>query len=102
MKAFRAIWRDVSDTVESIAAGAFGNDLKGSPLEVVLNTITGQQQDFEGAPHRFFWKPKLRIPDIYKNEARQRKFGASPDACLNATREDQALTEMRRLAAAQI
>ena len=36
MKAFRAIRRGVRDTVDAIAAGRFGNDFKGSPLEVVL------------------------------------------------------------------
>lgn len=102
MKAFRAIRRGVRDTVDSIAAGTFGNDFKGSPLEVVLAAITEQKQVFEGAAHPFFWKPKLRIPDIYENEANKRKFGAFLEACLNATREDQVLAEMSRLAAAQI
>ncbi len=102
MKAFRAIRRGVRDAVESIAAGIFGNDFKGSPLEVVLNAITEQKQVFEGAAHPFFWKPKLRIPDIYENEANKQKFGAFLDACLNATREDQVLNEISRLAAAQI
>jgi type II restriction enzyme len=102
MKAFRSIRRGVRDTVESIAADTFGNDFKGSPLEVVLNAITEQKQVFEGAAHPFFWKPKLRIPDIYENQANQRRFGAFLDACLNATREDQVLTEMSRLAAAGI
>ena len=69
MKAFRAIRRGVRDTVDSIAAGTFGNDFKGSPLEVVLKAITEQKQVFEGAAHPFFWKPKLRIPDIYENES---------------------------------
>jgi len=102
MKAFRAIRRGVHDTVDSIAAGTFGNDFKGSPLEVVLTAITEQKQVFEGAAHPFFWKPKLRIPDIYENEANKRKFGAFLEACFNATREDQVLAEMSRLAAAQI
>lgn len=102
MKAFRAIRRGVRDTVDAIAAGTFGNDFKGSPLEVVLTAITEQKQVFEGAAHPFFWKPKLRIPDIYENEANKRKFGAFLDACLNATREEQVLAEMSRLAAAQI
>jgi type II restriction enzyme len=102
MKAFRAIRRGVRDTVDSIAAGTFGNDFKGSPLEVVLTAITEQKQVFEGAAHPFFWKPKLRIPDIYENEANKHKFGAFLEACLNAVREDQVLTEMSRLAAAQI
>jgi type II restriction enzyme len=92
----------VRDTVDSIAAGTFGNDFKGSPLEVVLTAITEQKQVFEGAAHPFFWKPKLRIPDIYENEANKRKFGAFLEACLAATREEQVLAEMSRLAAAQI
>lgn len=102
MKAFRAIRRGVRDTVESITGGTFGNDFKNSPLEVVLTAVTEQKQVFEGASHAFIWKPKLRIPDIYENESNKRKFGAFLDACLNATREEQVLTEMSRLAGAQI
>src|SRR3989304_50888 len=102
MKAFRAIRRGVRDTVNSIAAGTFGSDFKGSLLEVVLTAITEQKQVFEGAAHPFFWKPKLRIPDIYENEVNKRKFGAFLEACLTATREEQVLAEMSRLAAAQI
>ena len=102
MKAFRAIRRGVRDTVDSIVAGTFGNDFKGSPLEVVLNAITEQKQVFEGAAHPFFWKPKLRIPDIYENENNKRKFATFLEACLNATREEQILAEMSRLSAAQI
>ena len=102
MKAFRAIRRGVRDTVDSIAAGTFGTDFKGSPLEVVLTAITEQKQVFEGAAHPFFWKPKLRIPDIYENDANKQRFGAFLEACLTATREEQVLAEMSQLAAAQI
>lgn len=102
MKAFRSIRRGVRDTVESIAAGTFGTDFKGSPLEVVLTAITEQKQVFEGAAHPFYWKPKLRIPDIYESRANQQKFGAFLHACLTATRDDQVLTELSKLAAAQI
>src|SRR6266498_1316529 len=102
MKAFRSIRRGVRDTVDSIVAGSFGNDFKGSPLEVVLNAITEQKQVFEGAAHPFFWKPKLRIPDIYENETNKRKFAAFLEACLNATREEQVLAEISRLAGARI
>lgn len=102
MKAFRAIRRGVRDTVSSIAAGTFGNDFKGSALEVVLTAITEQKQVFEGAAHPFYWKPKLRIPDIYENTANQRKFGMFLEACLSATREEQLVTEISRLAHAQI
>ena len=102
MKAFRAIRRGVRDTVDAIVAGTFGNDFKGSPLEFVLTAITEQKQVFEGAAHPFYWKPKLRIPDIYENEANKQKFAAFLQACLTATREDQVLAEMSKLAAAQI
>lgn len=102
MKAFRAIRRGVKDTVDAINAGSFGNDFKGSPLEVVLAAITEQKQVFEGAAHPFYWKPKLRIPDIYENEANQRTFGRFLEACVNATREDQVLAEMSRLGRASI
>lgn len=87
---------------DAIAAGTFGNDFRGSPLEIVLAAITEQKQVFEGAAHPFYWKPKLRIPDIYENSQNQQKFGAFLNACLNATREDQILDEMSRLAAASI
>ncbi len=102
MKAFRSIRRGVRDTIDSIVAGSFGNDFKGSPLEVVLTAVTEQKQVFEGAAHPFYWKPKLRIPDIYENEINKQKFGAFLEACYNASREDQVLGEMSRLALAQI
>ena len=102
MKAFRSIRRGVRDTVDSVAAGTFGADFKGSPLEVVLAAITEQKQVFEGAAHPFYWKPKLRIPDIYENEPNKRTFAAFLDSCLNATREDQVLAEISRLAGAHI
>jgi type II restriction enzyme len=102
LKAFRAIRRGVRDTIESIANGTFGTDFKGSPLEVVLTAITEQKQVFEGAAHPFYWKPKLRIPDIYENDANKQKFAAFLAACLATTHEQQVLAEMSRLAAAQI
>src|SRR6266542_309064 len=102
MKAFRAIRRGVRDTVDNIAAGTFGSDFKGSPLELVLTAITEQKQVFEGAAHPFYWKPKLRIPDIYENQANKQKFGAFLQACLTSTREEQVLAELSRIGAAQI
>lgn len=102
MKAFRSIRRGVAETIDAIAAGRFGNDFRGSPLENVLGAITEQKQMFEGAAHPFYWKPKLRIPDIYEDEINQRKFGTFLSGCLNATREDQVLAEMSRLAEARI
>jgi len=50
----------------------------------------------------FFWKPKLRIPDIYENETNKRRFATFLEVCLNATREEQVLAEISRLAGAQI
>jgi type II restriction enzyme len=97
-KAFRSIRRGVRDTVTRIADGTFGNDFKGSELEFVLNAITEQKQVFEGAAHPFYWKPKLRIPDIYENRENQRRFGMFLDACLAATRDDVIVREMSRLA----
>lgn len=102
LKAFRAIRRGVRDTVDAIAAQSFGNDFKGSPLEVVLSAITEQKQVFEGAAHPFYWKPKLRIPDIYENEANKQKFGAFLASCFEAKRDEQVLAELSRLAAAAI
>ncbi len=102
LKAFRAIRLGVRDTIDSIAAGNFGNDFKGSPLEVVLAAITEQKQVFAGAAHPFYWKPKLRIPDIYENQTNKQRFGAFLQACLTSTREEQLLTEMSRLASPAI
>ena len=102
MKAFRAIRRGVKDVIDSIAAGKFPADFKGSPLETVLAAITEQKQVFEGAAHPFYWKPKMRIPDIYENVANKQKFGVFLHNCLNATTENEVLAEMSRLDAAQI
>ena len=102
MKAFRAIRRGVKETVGAIDANRFGNDFRGSPLEVVLAAITEQKQVFAGAAHPFYWKPKLRIPDIYENDQNKRIFGRFLSACLSATREDQVLAEMSRLGRASI
>lgn len=102
MKAFRAIRRGVKETVGAIDANTFGNDFRGSPLEVVLAAITEQKQVFAGAAHPFYWKPKLRIPDIYENDENKRVFGRFLAACLRATREDEVLAEMSRLGRAAI
>src|SRR4029078_8184978 len=83
MKAFRGIRRGVPDTGDSIVAGTFGNDFKGSPLEVVLNAIDEQKQVCEGAAHPFFWKHKLRIPDIYEHALNKGNFGDFLHVCLN-------------------
>src|SRR6185369_5610750 len=97
MKAFRAIRRGVKDTVDAIAAGTFGNDFKGSPLEVVLAAITEQKQVFEGAAHPFYWKPKLRIPDIYENEENKAAFGRFLDSCLASPSAERIIREILTL-----
>ncbi len=81
LKAFRSIRRGVATVVSDIQQGCFPNDFKGSSLEFVLHAITEQKQVFEGAAHAFYWKPKLRIPDIYEDEANQRAFGRFLDTC---------------------
>jgi len=84
LKAFRSIRRGVDAVVQDIRTGLFPNDFKGSSLEFVLACITEQKQVFEGAAHPFYWKPKLRIPDIYENEINKQAFGQFLFSCLNA------------------
>ena len=97
LKAFRSIRRGVLQVVEDIKAGTFPNDFKGSSLEFVLTCITEQKQVFEGAAHPFYWKPKLRIPDIYETQANKNAFGQFLNACLNAQREETILKEIHAL-----
>jgi type II restriction enzyme len=97
LKAFRSIRRGLGQVVDEIRRGGFGNDFRGSSLEVVLNCVTEQKQVFEGAAHAFYWKPKLRIPDIYENAANQQAFGEFLANCLTAVREEQLLREIHHL-----
>lgn len=85
LKAFRSIRRGVGTVVDDIKRQRFPNDFKGSSLEFVLTCIAEQKQVFEGAAHPFYWKPKLRIPDIYENDANKQAFGEFLYACLEAT-----------------
>lgn len=94
MKAFRSIRRGVMTVIASIKDGTFGNDFKGSPLEFVLSSITEQKQVFEGAAHPFYWKPKLRIPDIYENGDNKRAFGSFLEACLSTGSADRLIKEI--------
>ncbi len=94
LKAFRSIRRGVVEVIEDIKNGDFGNDFKGSSLEFVLNCITEQKQVFKGASHPFYWKPKLRIPDIYENEKNKIAFGQFLEKCINATKEEQLIKEI--------
>ncbi len=97
LKAFRSIRRGVMQVVDDIKNRKFPNDFKGSSLEFVLTCITEQKQVFEGASHPFYWKPKLRIPDIYENETNKQVFGQFLENCLNAKTEDQLLKEIIKL-----
>lgn len=97
LKAFRSIRRGVLQVIQDIKEGKFGNDFKGSFLEVVLTSITEQKQVFVGAAHPFYWKPKLRIPDIYENEVNKKYFGQFLECCIEATKEDQLIREILKL-----
>lgn len=97
LKAFRSIRRGVIQVIDDIKGGKFGNDFKGSSLEFVLTCITEQKQVFEGAAHPFYWKPKLRIPDIYENEKNKILFGQFLENVLKSTNEEQIVKEIIKL-----
>ncbi len=102
LKAFRSIRRGVEAVVQDIQAGRFPNDFKGSSLEFVLTCITEQKQVFEGAAHPFYWKPKLRIPDIYESEPNKQAFGQFLFSCLNTGDAEALEKEVLKLAAREI
>lgn len=102
LKAFRSIRRGVQQVVEDIKHKRFPNDFKGSSLEFVLTCITEQKQVFEGAAHPFYWKPKLRIPDIYENEGNKQALGQFLENCLNTRSEEQIIREIIKLDALKI
>lgn len=97
LKAFRSIRKSLLKVIDEIENENFGNDFKGSSLETVITAITEQKQIFEGAAHAFFWKPKLRIPDIYENEKNKKAFGRFLKSCLEANNEDQIVKEIHIL-----
>lgn len=97
LKAFRSIRRGVLQLVEDIRQKKFGNEFKGSSLELVLTGISEQKQVFEGAAHAFYWKPKLRIPDIYEHDANKMAFGLFLDNMLKARSEEEIIREIVRL-----
>ncbi|PAW95362.1 hypothetical protein CKK33_18400 [Mucilaginibacter sp. MD40] len=102
LKAFRSIRRGVLQVIDDIKTKRFGNDFKGTSLEFVLSCITEQKQVFEGASHPFYWKPKLRIPDIYENQANKIAFGQFLENCINAKNEAQIIREIEKLDALKI
>jgi len=97
MKAFRSIRRGVMEIIDAIKSEKFGNDFKGSPLEFVLSCITEQKQVFQGAAHPFYWKPKLRIPDIYENEENKAAFGRFLESCHATSNADRLIREILTL-----
>ena len=102
LKAFRAIRRGVQEVVRAVRSGTFGNDYKGSPLETVMESVTEQKQVFQGAAHAFYWKPKLRIPDIYEDEDNKRAFADFLDRVLATSDEDRLDRAVADLEARQI
>ncbi|WP_462412188.1 hypothetical protein [Neobacillus sp. Marseille-QA0830] len=97
LKAFRTIRKGLIKVINEMDENTFGNDFKGSSLEMVVTAISEQKQVFEGAAHAFYWKPKLRIPDIYENTHNQQAFGRFLKACLEATNAEKILTEIYQL-----
>jgi len=97
LKAFRTIKEGLRDVIQDIERHSFGNDYKGSSLEFVVTAISEQKQIFEGAAHAFFWKPKLRIPDIYENTQNQLAFGRFLKAVSQVTYEKQIIEEIIKL-----
>jgi type II restriction enzyme len=102
LKNFRSIRRGLSQVVQEIDAGTFGNVYKGSSLETVVGSIAEQRQIFKGADHAFLWKPKLRIPDIYESRENQIAFGRFLDVCSCCTKEEDILRAIHDLDALRI
>lgn len=99
LKAFRTIRRGIQALVQDLEAGSFANDYHGSTLETVVEAIAEQTQIFAGAAHPFYWKPKLRIPDIYESQANQRRYAALLKTALRSSDAGAIITEILRLTA---
>lgn len=98
LKAFRSIRRGVQQVINDIKEKKFPNDFKGSSLEFVLSCIAEQKQIFVGVAHPFYWKPKLRIPDIYENETNKIAFGQFLENCFDYnTKEETIIKEIIKL-----
>ncbi|HLO04001.1 MAG TPA: hypothetical protein VK191_12905 [Symbiobacteriaceae bacterium] len=99
LKAFRTIKHGIRALVQDLEAGSFANDYRGSTLETVVEAIAEQKQVFAGAAHPFYWKPKLRIPDIYESRPNQQRFAALLRTALRTADEGAILAEIMKLAA---
>jgi len=98
LKAFRSIRRGVQQVINDIKENKFPNDFKGSSLEFVLSCIAEQKQVFVGVAHPFYWKPKLRIPDIYENDQNKKAFGQFLENCFDYnTKGDTIIKEIIKL-----
>lgn len=97
LKNFRSIRRGLQVVVSEIETGQFGNRYQGSSLQTVVGSIAEQRQLFKGADHAFLWKPKLRIPDIYENEANQRAFARFLNTCACCNQETALITAVHQL-----
>ena len=97
LKNFRSIRRGIMTVVQEIEGGTFGNQYRGSSLEVVVKSIAEQRQIFKGADHAFLWKPKLRIPDIYEDQPNQRAFGRFLDTCVCCQGEEGIVEAIREI-----
>jgi len=97
LKAFRTIRRGVLQVIADIKNKNFPNDFKGSSLELVLSCIAEQKQVFVGVAHPFYWKPKLRIPDIYENKNNKIAFGQFLENCINAKTDEHVIKEIVKL-----
>jgi len=97
LKAFRTIRRGGLQVIDDIKNKTFPNDFKGSGLEFVLSCIAEQKQIFVRVAHSFYWKPKLRIPDIYEKPNNKIAFGQFLENCINAKTEAQVVKEIVKL-----
>lgn len=93
LKAFRTIRRGILQVIDDIKTKKFPNDFKDSSLEFVLSCIAEQKQVFAGVAHPFYWKPKLRIPDIYETQENKIAFGQFLENCIKAKNDEQLIKE---------
>lgn len=102
LKYFGAIRRGITTVVSDIKHGSFPNELKASSLEVVVEAIAEQRQIFAGSAHPWFWKPKLRIPDIYENQENKQALGQCLETCLKANTDKNILNALLELTSKNI
>lgn len=102
LKAFRTIRRGIQSLVQDLEGGKLHNDYRGSSLEVVVEAVAEQKQVFAGAAHPFYWKPKLRIPDIYESPENQVRYAGLLKAALRSSDPKVLIPEILKLTAPPI